>query len=229
MNPRKRAKNQKGVSLVEALIATLILVLLLVVVYKAFVPSMSHFKRINDQTQTEQQGLAAYQRLFADLSITNTYSITITSSPTKSITFLSTADSVFTTNGPEMTTDDLHDYSAGTEATTPDIEWKKFVIIYPGSVFAGTRRVYALLKKEALYPDSLKTEVFRLKSDKVTEIINDDTYPAVVLAKGISEASFGPPNPVPDKPIWIQIVSVQESVKGRIESSMYEFNITPRN
>ncbi len=210
-----------------------ILGLLLTMVYKAFVPSMAHFRRANDQTMTEQYALSAYQKLFTELTLSDPASITITNSPTKSISFLSFADSIFTINGPAITPTNLLGYDdetnkVGAEIYTDSIQWKKLVIIYPGSFMAGNLRIYALLKKEIPYLSSpYDIEVHRLTSSAVQSIINDDSYPAYVLCRGIEEANFTMPN-YPS--VTIEVISVHKSFERDKEaSSRYIFTVTPRN
>lgn len=231
-----RYHKYKGVTLIEALIAVTILSFLLAVIYQAYVPSMGHFKRVNDQTMTEQQALTAYQRMFRDLVSSNIGSVTTNNEhPTKFISFLSTDDIISTTNGPALTADDLND-NLGNVFT--DFPWKKFVIVYPGSAMAGNRRVYTLLKKEVPYFNSSpeNQRVLSIKRPKVNEIINSSAYPVYILARGITDIEFI--ETFPESPlncITIELVSIQVSDRSRtgdqdfFESSKYEFKITPRN
>lgn len=233
VNFQKQFRKSRGVSLVEALISMVILGFLLIMVYKAFVPSMAHFRKANDQTQTEQKALSAYQKLFTELTLSDPASITITSSPTKTISFLSFADLIFTNNGPDITSADLLGYEdevnkVGAEIFTDSINWKKIVIIYPGSFMAGNKRIYALLKKEVPYLSSPNdTEVHRLTSSAVQDIINDNSYPTYVLCRGIQEANFTMPN-YPS--VTIEVISAHKSFyKDKEASSRYIFIVTPRN
>jgi len=230
---QRKFRKSKGVSLIEALISMVILGFLLVVVYKAFVPSMAHFRKANDQTMTEQNALSAYQKLFTELTLSDPASITITSAPTKSISFLSFADLSFTTNGPAATPGDLLGYEdevnkVGAEVYTDSIKWKKFVILYPGYCMAGNRRIYAILKKEVPYLSSpYDTEVHRLSSTAVQSIINDNSYPAYVLCRDIREVNFTMPN-YPS--VTIELISIHRYFdKDKEASSRYIFTVTPRN
>ncbi|MCE1246735.1 MAG: type II secretion system GspH family protein [Firmicutes bacterium] len=224
-----RSKSNKGVTLIEALISMAILGLLLVVVYKAFVPSMDHFRKVNDQTKTEQSALVAYQRLFADLTLSNPSTVTITDSPTKSLSFLSFSEPVYTGNTYTVTNADLLGYDdetnkTGTQKYTNEITWKKFVIIYPGTTMAGSLRVPVLLKKEVVY--NLDHEVHRLTSTAVQRIINDSACPAYVLSRDVATINFT----MPSYPaVTIEVIAFEETRYKKSESSRYIFVVKPRN
>lgn len=206
-----------------------ILGLLMVVVYKAFIPSMDHFRRVNDQTKTEQSALVAYQKLFGDLTLSNPSTVTITSSPTKSLSFLSFSDLISTNNGSPVTSADLLGYDDETNKTgvqkyTNEITWKKFVIIYPGTTMAASTRVPVLLKKEVPY--NLDHEIHRLEADAVQRIINDGSYPAYVLSRDISTINFT----IPSYPaVTIEVIAFEQTRFKKSESSRYIFVVNPRN
>jgi type II secretory pathway pseudopilin PulG len=222
-------RKPKGITLIEALISMAILGLLLIVVYKAFIPAMDHYRKANEQTKTEQSALVAYQRLFADVTLTNPSTITITDSPTKSLSFLSFSDKVSSTNNYAISNADLLGYDdetnkTGTQKYTSEITWKKFVIIYPGSTMAGSLRIPVLLKKEVPY--TLDHEIHRLSPAAVQRIINDGSCPTYILSRDIATVNFTMPK-YPS--VTIEVLAFEETKYKKSESSRYVFVVNPRN
>ncbi len=221
-------KKERGVTLIEALIAMAIVGLLLVIVYKAFVPSMEKFKKADAQTEAQQNALVAYQKVFSELSLTCPESITITTSPIKSISFLSFRDPSIHPVGPPISDSDIATHGE----INPSIEWKKFVIIYPGEATAPAgNKVKVLYKKEIPYTKG--NAIYFIKSDRVPFYINDSRYAEKVIAQHIQDVNYA----MPKYPgVLIEIISTKRTGvaqrthgKARYESMRFVFTIYPRN
>jgi len=208
----KKRGDGGGISLIEVLISMVLLGLILSVVYAAMVPSMKTWRKVNDDAETQQSAMIASDKVFRDLFLTNTYTITIISSPVSAISCLSE-------NSPQ--------YPATTSVTagdqidlnreTPPIKWKKYVIFYHDP--AGQ----LLKRKEVPYPAS--SSLKRLTETALLKYISSSEYPVTVVARNIKAMYF--------KYAWFPNISVDITALlptvGKARETRFYFEINPKN
>ncbi|MCL5037220.1 MAG: hypothetical protein M1269_08915 [Chloroflexi bacterium] len=156
-------KKRRGMTIMELLIASFMLIMLLVLVYRLFMPAIHAWLRVDADSQSQQNAVISMDRFLRKISATTPASIAIYGTPYVGISFLS-FDAPEDPSAPMLTDDDLLD----TEQKSNPLIWKKVVIIYNNSDTGE------LIMKEAAYPQS--GQIKRLITSSYGKIVADDAY-----------------------------------------------------
>lgn len=186
-------KKNKGITLIEAIFATGIFLLLLGMLSRVFIASLDDWRKIEAEIGTQQQAMQGISKIFREIVYSNSASITILSSNYKAISFISMEEPKV---GAPVASD------AGLEDMTYDaspIVWKKFVIFY--------KEGNALKRKEI--PCNHSSRVMKIRDGYLISKINDANYLPKTVADNIEAVEFS----TPDYP------SVDVEVKVRIQYS----------
>lgn len=204
---------KRGITLVEVLVSTAIFGLLLSMVYLGLGRSMKTFHRVSADTETQQSGMIACEKVFRELNISDSGSVTIITSPYKAMSFMSSrdAEAIGLAPVPDSSLDD-----AGID--TSPVQWKKFLIFY----LDNTDRT---IKRKEVPLQSSGGNVKRIKSGLLGGYITDSGYSAKVVAKNIKDLNFSTPR-YPG--ITIDITSTALYVGKEAETRLV-FQIMPRN
>lgn len=197
----------------EVLISTAIFGLLLSMVYLGLGRSMKTWHRVSADTETQQSGMIACEKVFRELNISDPASVTIITAPCKAMSFMSSRDTEAAGLAPvpDASLDD-----AGIDASP--VQWKKFLIFYLDTADSNIKRKEVPLQS----PDG---NVKRMKSSSLAGYITDSSYPAKIVSRNIKDLNFSTPR-YPG--ISIDITSTASFV-GKEAETRFVFQIMPRN
>ncbi len=203
---------RSGFTVAEVLVSMFVLSLLMSFVYTAMLASTQEVKRARSDTTTQSTALIALEKIFTEAISSDARTVTITQTPTVSVSFLSLEPP----SDPYAPPADPNWYDRFNLDTTPLI-WKKFVIIYYDSV---EKRLY---RKEIPYSGG--SQPARLKEDAIPTIISNLNYPRTASANHVYDFQIY----MPKAPLLKYKVTTRRPGYRSTEETTLESSVTLRN
>ncbi|MCD6309146.1 MAG: prepilin-type N-terminal cleavage/methylation domain-containing protein [Candidatus Eremiobacteraeota bacterium] len=205
-------RKRRGFTLVEMLIACVLLGIMLYIVYQFFIPAIHAWFKVDAESRSQQNAIISVDRFFREISITAPASIAIYGDPYPGVSFLSFEEPEDPT-APLLAESDLLD----TEQRSDPIIWKKCIIIY-----LDTDK-NELLRKEVPYPQS--SRIKRLISPSYGSIVMNPSYESKRLSTNVMNLAFSQSNyPL----LNISITTSNRGLRGE-RTTTTNFVIFPRN